>query len=107
MTLIAHVRAQITAGAYAEPDPEAAAKLEARRHWRTIVREVADKHGLTPDELLRPSAKHKIAHPRQEAMFRARHETPLSLPEIGRRLGGLHHSTVIHGVRAYAKRAGA
>jgi len=107
MTLIAHVKAQLEAGhSMWAPLSErmAASLLHRRRHWRTIVREVADKHSLTVDEILSTSRKKRIAHPRQEAMWRIRKETPLSLPETAKRLGLKDHTTVYYGVKAHEQR---
>jgi chromosomal replication initiation ATPase DnaA len=39
-------------------------------------------------------------------MYRLRTETGLSFPQIGLRLGGRDHSTVIHGVKTHCKRNG-
>ena len=41
----------------------------------------------------------QVAFPRQVAMYLCKRLTRCSLPEIGRRFGGKHHSTVIHGVQ--------
>jgi chromosomal replication initiator protein len=40
-----------------------------------------------------------IAMARQIAMYLARHLTPASLPEIGRRIANRDHTTVLHAVR--------
>jgi chromosomal replication initiator protein len=40
-----------------------------------------------------------IAMPRQIAMYLCKKLTHASLPEIGRRFGGKHHSTVIHSIK--------
>jgi chromosomal replication initiator protein len=40
-----------------------------------------------------------VAFPRQIAMYLCKQLTECSLPEIGRRFGGKHHSTVIHAIR--------
>ena len=41
----------------------------------------------------------KIAFPRQIAMYLAKELTNSSLPEIGKKFGGKHHTTVIHSIR--------
>lgn len=43
--------------------------------------------------------------PRQIAMYLARKLTGLSLPRIGRRMGGYDHTTVLHGIRKGAEYA--
>jgi chromosomal replication initiator protein len=45
----------------------------------------------------------KIAFPRQIAMYLAKELTSASLPEIGKKFGGKHHTTVIHSVRKIDK----
>lgn len=74
--------------------------------WRRIVEEVAEQHGVVVDDLFGPSRKHPIVFHRMEAMYRIADETPLSLPEIGRKLGGKDHTTVLHGIRSHAARHG-
>jgi chromosomal replication initiator protein len=41
----------------------------------------------------------EVATARHAAMYICKQITQLSLPEIGRRFGGKHHSTVLHAVR--------
>ncbi len=65
-----------------------------------IVRSVADFYGISSNDLLKRSRKKEIVRPRQIAMFLLREEIKLSFPEIGQKLGGRDHSTVIH---AYEK----
>lgn len=72
-----------------------------------ILKEVAFRHDLDVRDITGPSRRRAIVRARQEAMWEARQRTPLSLPEIGRRLGGRDHSTVLHGVRKHAERMGA
>jgi chromosomal replication initiator protein len=45
----------------------------------------------------------KIAFPRQIAMYLAKEMTHSSLPEIGKKFGGKHHTTVIHSIRKIEK----
>lgn len=73
---------------------------------REIAAQVAAKHGLTVSDLKGPRQLRGIAHPRQEAMWRMRRELNKSLPMIGAFLGDRDHTTVLHGVRAHAKRNG-
>ena len=73
-------------------------------HWRVIVREVCEKYGIPVVDLYSDRRARHIVHARQEAMYRIRHETTLSYPQIGLRLGRKHHTTVYHGVLEHAKR---
>jgi chromosomal replication initiator protein len=45
----------------------------------------------------------KVAFPRQVAMYLAKDLAKLSLPEIGKKFGGKHHTTVLHSVRKIDK----
>lgn len=72
--------------------------------YRAILRETADKHGLAVVDITGRCRKHHIVLARQEAMWRMRMETPFSLPEIGRRMGGKDHTTVLHGIRTHQAR---
>jgi len=45
----------------------------------------------------------KISFPRQVAMYIAKELTDTSLPEIGRKFGGKHHTTVLHSIRKIKK----
>jgi len=45
----------------------------------------------------------KVAFPRQVAMYLSKELTNSSLPEIGKKFGGKHHTTVIHSIRKIEK----
>lgn len=66
----------------------------------TILKSVADFYNISLNDLLKRSRKKEVVKPRQIAMYLLREETKLSFPEIGQKLGGRDHSTVIH---AYEK----
>ena len=55
--------------------------------------------GLGRGEFNSLSRERRIARPRQIFMFLARELTIRSLPEIGKSLGGMDHTTILHGVR--------
>lgn len=61
-----------------------------------ILKSVADFYNISLADLVKRSRKKEIVKPRQIAMFLLREETKLSFPEIGQKLGGRDHSTVIH-----------
>lgn len=62
-----------------------------------IIAEVAEKHGMTVAMMLTNGRAHKGSYARQEACYRMREETTLSLKQIGRAMGGIDHTTVLHG----------
>lgn len=65
---------------------------------QSILKAVADFYNIPPSDLIKRSRKKEVVKPRQVAMFLLRDETKLSFPEIGQKLGGRDHSTVIHAV---------
>ena len=67
---------------------------------QSILKSVADFYGVPLGDLMKRSRKKEVVRPRQIAMFLLREETKSSFPEIGSKLGGRDHSTVIH---AYEK----
>lgn len=64
-----------------------------------IQRKVAEHYNIRLSDLIGPKRVRTLARPRQVAMYLAKHLTPRSLPEIGRRFGGRDHTTIMHGVR--------
>lgn len=62
-----------------------------------ILNRVAGLYGIAPQTLrLSLDLAHDVTHPRQHFMCEA-WEAGYSLPAIGRYLGGMHHTTVLHG----------
>lgn len=70
-----------------------------------IVREVANKYHMTPEDLISGRRTRPFAFARHEAMYRIKTERARSLPAIGRLLGGRDHTTVLHGIRCHEVRA--
>ena len=64
-----------------------------------IQKLVASHYQVTKADLLSSRRNASVVKPRQVAMFLAKHLTPRSYPEIGRRFGGRDHTTVLHAVR--------
>ena len=88
-----------------------AAKEHAGPHWSQIVHQVAKKHKLKAKDILGPSRFRVIVTARNEAFYRMRTEIlvsglPMSYPAIGRRFGGMDHTSVLHGVRKHAESIG-
>lgn len=63
---------------------------------QTVLKSVADFYSISGADLTKRSRKKEVVRPRQVAMYLLREETKLSFPEIGQKLGGRDHSTVIH-----------
>jgi len=72
---------------------------ERRITMDSILRAVADKFNLQPQQLKLKSNTRQIAYPRQVAMYLMKVLTQASMPEIGRVFGGKHHTTVLHSVQ--------
>lgn len=68
-----------------------------------IVREVCEQFGLSKDALLSKSKSNSIVRPRWVVMYLAKTLLKRSYPDIGERLGGKDHTTVLHGVREMEK----
>jgi chromosomal replication initiator protein len=64
-----------------------------------IQKFVSDYYKLRVKQLKSKSNTKRIAFPRQIAMYLCKQLTKSSLPEIGEKFGGKHHSTVIHSIR--------
>jgi hypothetical protein len=87
-------------------DPEAPERKVLIPQWKRIVHETAKKHSVTFNEIVSPQRSHLIVLARHECCYRMAMETTMSLPQIGRRLGGRDHTTVLHGIRRHAAREG-
>jgi chromosomal replication initiator protein len=72
---------------------------ERRITIEAVVRVVAERFSLQPNQLKQKTNAHQIAYPRQIAMYLAKELTHSSLPEIGRYFGGKHHTTVLHSIQ--------
>ena len=85
-------------------------RLDEREHsiempeWRWIVSQVMRKHGLNWAEITSHRRNRKIVAARHEAAWRLSKETRFSLSQIGQRLGGFDHSTVIHAIHKHEER---
>ncbi len=64
---------------------------------------VAERFGLSHDELCGERRSQNIVYPRQVAMYLSRELTDSSLPKIGKEFGGRDHTTVIHATSKIAR----
>ena len=68
-----------------------------------IIAVVAASYGVSLTDMEGPSRREPLVTARQIAMYLIRTLTELSLPKIGKQLGGRDHSTVLHGVNKIIK----
>ena len=66
-----------------------------KRRWADIVRQVCREHLVSVDDLLSPCREVRLLKAREDLYWYAVRDTPLSLKQIGMRVGGRDHSTVI------------
>ncbi len=64
---------------------------------------VAERFGLSLDELCGEKRSQNIVYPRQVAMYLSRELTDSSLPRIGKEFGGRDHTTVIHATQKVSR----
>jgi chromosomal replication initiator protein len=92
-----------------QPTPDVARKLldklgPDRRSAKPSVEDVlsatATLFDVAPSELVARNRRPDVARARKVAIYLARELTGKSLPEIGRRLGGRDHSTILSAVRS-------
>lgn len=62
-----------------------------------IVETVAEAFGIPVDRIISRERTQQVALPRQVAMYLLREEAHISLPQIGKALGGRDHTTVMYG----------
>jgi chromosomal replication initiator protein len=75
------------------PDQDRAITVDA------IQKYIANYYHLRVADLKARNNARQISFPRQIAMYLCKNLTTASLPEIGRRFGNKHHSTVLHAIR--------
>lgn len=64
----------------------------------------ASERGTTIEDLRGPDRHRPLVHHRQDCMRFLRDNTDLSLPQIGRALGGRDHTTIMFGIKASKRR---
>jgi len=66
-----------------------------------IISEVALQYGLSSRDIKSQRQSGNLVEARHKTAWRLRNETLMSLPQIGRLLGGRDHSTIISSLRRY------
>lgn len=69
---------------------------------RVILEQVAANHGVSVDDIRGRDRRRQFSAARQEAAYRMRMETPLSLPQIAARLGRADHSSIVYAINKHA-----
>jgi len=64
-----------------------------------ILSVVANYFNVTSDEILSAKRTQEIAYARHIAMYLMREFTNMSLPKIGKELGGRNHATILNGIK--------
>ena len=77
--------------------PLAAERVDRQLECGEVLAAVAQHFDLRMEALAGKSRERGVAWARQVAMYLLRQETPASLLQIGRELGGRDHTTVMHG----------
>lgn len=70
---------------------------ERRVNSATIIEIVADKYGVSAEDITGKRRSREIALPRQVAMYLCRRLTDMSTSAIGQAFGNRDHTTVMHG----------
>lgn len=89
-----------------EPEPDRATPpgyLKPKAAAISVLNETCSAYGLEQYRLLGDLRFAEIVRPRQAAMAIIRRITPMSLPQIGKFMGGRDHSTVCHACRKMAE----
>jgi chromosomal replication initiator protein len=68
-----------------------------------IQKLVCHTYKIKPAQLKSKNNSPKVSFPRQIAMYLTKELTDSSLPEIGKKFGGKHHTTVLHSIRKIEK----
>lgn len=70
-----------------------------------IAARIAEKHGLTVDDLKTGGRRRRVCWPRQEAMHEMMETGKWSLPRVGMFFGGMDHTTVLWACRSHERRS--
>ncbi len=69
-----------------------------------VIEAVGEHYGISVEQILSRSRSRIISYPRQIAMYLCRTETDASFPQIGQKLGGRDHTTIMHGYEKISSR---
>lgn len=75
-----------------------------RMDAKGIILEVCAKHEISYEMIRSPRRNRIVVAARHEAFYRLSQETSMSLPNIGMKLGGKDHTTVLNGIARHKER---
>ena len=78
-------------------------KEKAQITPEAIIRYIAEKYDVTPEDIKGEKRNNKIVYPRQISMYLIRELTNTTLQGIGAIMGDKHHTTVSHGIEKLEK----
>ena len=64
-----------------------------------IIRQESERTGISIEDILSNKRTAELCHLRHYCMWRAKIETGLSYPQIGRSFGNKDHTSILHGVK--------
>lgn len=76
----------------------------ANTDWRRILDEVCTEHRVAVFDVLSHRRARPLCEARHEAFYRLSEETNMSLPAIGKKMGGKDRTTVVHGILRHKER---
>lgn len=71
-----------------------------------IIRSIAEKHGISPEQIKGVARTHKVCLIRHEAAYEIAEKTQLSLAQIGKAIGGREHTSVAYMINQHCLRHG-
>lgn len=83
-------------------EPLPVREVRLRASWRELVAQIAGKHGVSVRDLLAGRRVPSLVDARHELWWHL-NRRGVSLAEIGRRTGGYDHTSVMYGVRRWAR----
>jgi chromosomal replication initiator protein len=63
-----------------------------------LIELVAGHFSISTEDLIGPCRQKELVHPRQLLMYLLKHEAGMTLPMIGREIGGRDHTTIMYGI---------
>lgn len=76
----------------------------ATPQWKRIMLEICVTHQVTMNDLRSARRDRKVVAARHEAAFRMNDETAMTLHQIGYRLGGRDHTTILYAISRHKAR---